>query len=103
MADRVLIPLPGIGTLSLSREAYEAALIPIVPPEAKPVAASSAVPSLLNAKAVAAALSLPECWIREKERQGEIPGTRIGRYVRFDLAAVRKALSKTANGTVGRG
>lgn len=29
MADRVLIPLPGIGTLSLTRSDYEAALIPI--------------------------------------------------------------------------
>jgi prophage regulatory protein len=32
MADRVLIPLPGIGTLSLTRADYEAALIPIVSP-----------------------------------------------------------------------
>jgi prophage regulatory protein len=29
MTDRVLIPLPGIGTLSLTRAEYEAALIPI--------------------------------------------------------------------------
>ena len=37
MADRVLIPLPGIGTLSLTR-AYKAALIPITKPEVpKPV------------------------------------------------------------------
>src|SRR5580692_3884525 len=33
MADRVLIPLPGIGTLSLTRAEYEAALIPIPSPE----------------------------------------------------------------------
>jgi prophage regulatory protein len=32
MPDRVLIPLPGIGTLSLTRADYEAALIPIAPP-----------------------------------------------------------------------
>lgn len=29
MPDRVLIPLPGIGTLSLTRSEYESALIPI--------------------------------------------------------------------------
>jgi prophage regulatory protein len=33
MTDRVLIPLPGIGTLSLTRAEYEAALIPIPKPE----------------------------------------------------------------------
>jgi prophage regulatory protein len=31
MPDRVLIPLPGIGTLSLTRTEYDAALIPIAP------------------------------------------------------------------------
>jgi|SRR5271165_6690576 len=100
MSDRVLIPLPGVGTLSLSREEFEAALIPIAAPAPPPVAAAS---GLLRAKAVAEALSLPESWIREKERQGEIPSTRVGRYVRFDLAAVRKALAKPVNRTVGRG
>jgi hypothetical protein len=33
MADQVLIPLAGIGTLQLTRAAYEAALIPIAKPE----------------------------------------------------------------------
>jgi prophage regulatory protein len=32
MPDRVLIPVPGIGTLSLTRLEYNAALIPIAPP-----------------------------------------------------------------------
>jgi hypothetical protein len=31
--DRVLTPLPGIGTLSLTRSEYEGVLIPIAPPE----------------------------------------------------------------------
>jgi excisionase family DNA binding protein len=94
MSDRVLIPLPGLGTLSLTREVYEAALIPLAAPAPASVS-GNAIPGLLSAKAVAAALSLPESWIREKERQGEIPSTRAGRYVRFDLAAVRAALAKT--------
>src|ERR1700730_4557317 len=100
MTDRVMIPLPGIGTLSLTREAFEAALIPIAPVTAAS-APTTCTPALLNAKALADALSLPESWIREKERQGELPSQRAGRYVRFDLAAVKKALSKTVNGTVG--
>ena len=40
MSDRVLIPLPGIGTLSLTRAQYDAALIPVAPPEVpKPIQA----------------------------------------------------------------
>ena len=33
MTDRVLIPLAGIGTLRLTRAAYEEALIPVPTPE----------------------------------------------------------------------
>jgi prophage regulatory protein len=33
MSDRILIPLPGIGTLSLTRAEYDAALIPLAKPE----------------------------------------------------------------------
>ena len=102
MADRVMIPLPGIGTLSLTREAFEAALIPICAVKAESATVAN-VASLVDAKAVAAALSLPESWVREKERQGEIPSQRAGRYVRFDLTAVRNALAKTVSGSVGRG
>lgn len=101
MADRVLIPLPGIGTLSLTAEAYEAALIPLAPAVSTDEP-SGAAPTLLNAKDLALALSLPESWIREKERMGALPSTRLGRYVRFDLALVRKALARTANGSIGR-
>jgi prophage regulatory protein len=45
MPDRVLIPLPGIGTLTLTRADYEAALIPIAPPEVpKPAPSRQAEP-----------------------------------------------------------
>jgi prophage regulatory protein len=46
MSDRVLIPLPGIGTLSLSRAEYETALIPVARPEiAKPLPISAPAPA----------------------------------------------------------
>jgi hypothetical protein len=103
MPDRVIIPLPGIGTLELPRDVYERALRPIVAtaPTAAP-APSSGATALLDAKAAASALSLPVSWIREKARQGAIPSQRAGRYVRFDLAAVRKALSATDTQSFGR-
>jgi excisionase family DNA binding protein len=99
--DVVLIPLAPLGVLELPRSVFEQYLRKPEAPIAAPAAAS--VSGLLNAKAVADALSLPESWIREKERQGEIPSTRVGRYVRFDLAAVHKALSKPVNRAVGHG
>jgi hypothetical protein len=52
MPDQVLIPLPGIGTLPLTRAVYEAALIPISSPavprptpsrRAEPIAAPPAI------------------------------------------------------------
>jgi prophage regulatory protein len=47
LPDQVLIPLPGIGTLSMTRAEYEAALVPIATPEvpkAQVVPARSAGP-----------------------------------------------------------
>jgi prophage regulatory protein len=52
MSDRVLIPLPGIGTLSLTRAQYDAALIPIAPPEVpKPIQARHPESPQVNAPA----------------------------------------------------
>jgi hypothetical protein len=64
MSDRVLIPLAGIGTLELTREAYEAALRPTAATQVVPTAAPAAVgpaptTELVNAKVLAARLSLP--------------------------------------------
>jgi hypothetical protein len=103
MADRVLIPLPGVGTLELPRDVYERCLRPIVMPATQVSAAPAKAGSeLLDAKGVAAALSLPVSWVREKARQGAIPCEKAGRYVRFSLPAVRKALTATDTQSFGR-
>jgi hypothetical protein len=85
MTDRVLIPLPGVGTLSLSREAYEAALIPLAGP-----APSAAPPSpkLLSAEEMEASTSVPASWYATQARERRIPFRKFGRYVRFDIAEV---------------
>jgi excisionase family DNA binding protein len=44
---------------------------------------------LVDAKAVAELLGVPVSWVREQTRAGAIPHVRLGRYVRFDEAAVR--------------
>jgi excisionase family DNA binding protein len=49
---------------------------------------------LLDAKAVADRLGVPESWVRESARSGAIPHVRLGRYVRFDLADVERWLEE---------
>lgn len=49
---------------------------------------------LLKASELAERLNLPESWIRNEERLGHIPGLRLGKYVRFRLDQVEKALAE---------
>jgi excisionase family DNA binding protein len=49
--------------------------------------------NLLTAVELAARLNLPESWIRTEERGGRIPSFRLGRYVRFKLRDVERALA----------
>jgi excisionase family DNA binding protein len=97
MTDRIIIPLPGIGTLELTREAYEAALRPLH--AAASVAADATAAKLVNAQAIAELLSLPVSCVYEYAKAGRIPCVRAGKHVRFDAAAVRAALGAV---TVGR-
>lgn len=83
MADRVFIPLPGIGTLELTREAYEAALRPIAAPQP-----SDTSPKLLSASEMQAATGVPASWFAAQARERRIPFRKIGRYVRFTLEEV---------------
>lgn len=100
MSDRVLIPLPGVGTLSLTREAYEAALLPIAAPEPAQAVQSS---ELVNAKVLSASLSLPISCIYEYARAGRIPSVRVGRHVRFNHSQVLAALKAPGSIPVGHG
>jgi hypothetical protein len=89
MSDRVLIPLPGIGTLSLTREAYEAALAAGAALAASPApSATPAAPKLLSAEAMEAATGVPASWFATQARERRIPFRKLGRYVRFDFAEV---------------
>ena len=49
---------------------------------------------LLDAKAIAEHLGVPESWIQESARSGAIPCVRLGRYVRFDLHDVEAWLQE---------
>lgn len=92
----MLIPLPGIGTLELTREAYEAALQPVDTPP--PVAtASSPVPELVSAKTLAHRLSLPISCVYEYARAGRIPCVRAGKHVRFNPEQVLQVLANNCD------
>jgi excisionase family DNA binding protein len=100
MSDRVLIPLPGVGTLDLAREVYEAALRPIAAP-ASPLPATDST-ELVTAKNLAVTTSLPVSCLYEYAKAGRIPSVRVGKHVRFHTAQVLAALRKTGGVTVGR-
>lgn len=103
MPDRVLIPLPGVGTLDLAREVYEAALRPIAAPERNStgVEISRGSAELVTAKALAATTSLPVSCLYEYAKAGRIPSVRVGKHVRFNRDQVLAALRKTGGVTVG--
>ncbi|MGD0289929.1 MAG: hypothetical protein ABSC63_09790 [Candidatus Binataceae bacterium] len=48
----------------------------------------------LTAGGLAERLNLPESWVRSEERAGRIPGIRPGKYVRFKLSDVERALAE---------
>ncbi len=49
---------------------------------------------LFTARELADRLKLPESWIHSAERDGRIPSVRAGKYVRFNLSDVERALSE---------
>ena len=60
---------------------------------------------LLTAKQVADLLAVPESWVREATRESRIPHLRLGRYRRYQPAAIEAWLSENrgeAQGGNGR-
>lgn len=53
---------------------------------------------LLEAHEVAAMLGVPVSWVRRESREGDMPCLRLGRYVRYDRAAVIDWLSEQRSG-----
>lgn len=51
--------------------------------------AERAAAPLVDAKAAAAFLSVPESWVLAEARADRIPHVRLGRYVRFDVETLR--------------
>ena len=51
---------------------------------------------LLTAKQLADLLAVPESWVREATREGRIPHLRLGRYRRYQPAAIDAWLTENS-------
>lgn len=88
MADRVLIPLPGIGTLALSGDAYRAALKEGAEQTAA-LSASAAVsngPLLVDAAEMGRLTDTAPSWWESASRDLDCPSIFVGRVRRFKVA-----------------
>jgi hypothetical protein len=86
MSDIVLIPFPGIGTLAMTREQFQAALSAgheLGTASARATPAPSAVDELVDAQQLEQETGVPQSWWMAQARGRRIPYRKIGRRVRF--------------------
>ena len=95
-ADRVIVVVPGLGTLALEVDAYRRALAEGAVLVGAPMTAAAAEEPALDAEQLASVLSLPVSWIEQAAREQRIPSIQAGRWRRFKRSAVEAALGKGA-------
>jgi len=102
MAQRVLIPLPGVGTLALDEDTFRRALEEGAKfnPSAEPTA--DPTERLLNSKQLAEILQVPSTWIEQQAREGNIPSLPCGRRRRYRLSAVEAAIKHRNTSSISR-
>jgi hypothetical protein len=83
MAQRVLIPLPGVGILALDEETYRRALEEGAELNALPESAADPNERLLDSQQLADVLQVPVTWIEQQAREGNIPSLPCGRRRRY--------------------
>jgi excisionase family DNA binding protein len=89
----VLIPLPGIGTLALDGEAYQAALAEGAKLSAAPASPGAALDEpLIEAEQLAGLLNVPVTWLEQAAREERIPSLQFGRWRRFRRSEVEAAV-----------
>jgi excisionase family DNA binding protein len=57
---------------------------------------SDGFPRLLTAGELAEQFGVPESWVREQARSGELPNIKLGSYFRFRLDEVKRTIEQTA-------
>lgn len=88
MADRVLIPLPGVGTLALTREEYEAGLAAGRELSGAPAPSlePTAHPLFVDATEIARLTNTAVSWWESAARESDCPSLFIGKVRRFKVA-----------------
>lgn len=103
----VLIPLGPLGVLELPEAVYRQYLRATPPTMWNPATttpnAAQTPPELVDGKTIASTFNIPTSWIMERARAGLLPCVMVGRYRRFEIAAVRAALASTGAQPEGRG
>jgi excisionase family DNA binding protein len=94
MTDRIVIPLPGVGSLVLDVDTYRAGLVEgaKTAPECSHTRDGIVNEPLLDADQLAIALGIPATWIEQKAREGVIPSLEFGRWRRFRRSEVEEAV-----------
>jgi hypothetical protein len=90
MADRVLIPLPGVGTLALSGDVYLNGLAEGAKLCGAPAPSMADEPLLIDAEKLAQLTSTAASWWESAARDLDCPSLFVGRVRRFK---VRDALA----------
>jgi excisionase family DNA binding protein len=89
---RVLIPLPGIGTLSLHADTYRTALAEGAAQTNTGTPGGPDNEPLFDATELAAVLDIPVTWLEQAAREGRIPSLQFGRWRRFRRSEVEAAV-----------
>lgn len=89
MTDLVLIALGPLGTLQLTREQYEAALIP---PAVSMATAPPGSEPWLDSRQLAQLTGIGDTTLEQWAAQGKVPSIRAGKALRFKLSEVEAAL-----------
>jgi excisionase family DNA binding protein len=88
MTDRVIIPLPGVGTLALDRDTFTTALVAGAEMAAAPAPPTASTEPLLDADQAAAQMNVSARWLEDSARARIIPHHKLGRFIRFKVSEV---------------
>ena len=102
MAQRVLIPLPGVGTLALDEETYRRALEEGAKFNPSRELTTDPNERLLDSQQLADVLQVPVTWIEQQAREGNIPSLPFGRRRRYRLSAVEAAIKHGNTNSISR-
>jgi excisionase family DNA binding protein len=94
MVQRVLIPLPGVGTLALDEETYRRALEEGTRLNPLPESIEDPNEQLLDSQQLSKILQVPVTWIEQQAREGTIPSLPFGRRRRYRRSAVEAAIKQ---------